>query len=114
MIAAIYWLSIVAAILANISAITLIALRCLPYPALARASAILIVCLVLFSLEHVVGLGDLYRIFFPLTALSLFVIWYERARFLDKTFRTSEYVFLLAVLYGAIWRLSSAGDRRRQ
>ena len=108
MIEAIYWLSIAAAVLANITALTLIALHCIPYPALARASGILIVCLVFFSLEHVVGLGDLSLIFFPLTALSLFVIWCERTRMRDRSVKTSEYVFLLAVLYGAIWRLSSA------
>ena len=91
----IYWLSIVAAVLANITALTIITLHFIPYPALARATGILIVCLVLFSLEHVAGLGDLYLIFFPLTALSLYVMWHERARFRDETFRASEYVFLL-------------------
>ena len=61
----------------------------------------------LFSLEHVTGLGDLYLILFPLTALSLYVMWHERERFRDETFRASEFVFLFALLYGAVWRLSS-------
>ena len=87
---AIYWLSIVAALLANITALTIITLRFIPYPALARATGILVICLVLFSFEHVTGLGDLYLIFFPLTALSLYVMWHERARFRDETFRASE------------------------
>jgi len=38
--------------------------------------------------------------------LSLFVIWSERAWFSDEAFRTSEVVFLCALLYGALWRLS--------
>jgi uncharacterized membrane protein len=42
----------------------------------------------------------------PLTALSLLVVWSERAWFSDETFRTSEIVFLCALLYGAVWRLS--------
>ena len=106
MIQAIYFLGIAAAVLINITALTLLVLPYLPYPATARATGILCVCLVFFSLEHFVGLGSLYPLFLPLTALSLFVIWRERARFLDENFRTSEIVFLCALLYGAAWRLS--------
>ena len=107
MIGTIYWLSIVATVLANITALTIITLRFIPYPASARATGIIVICLVLFSLEHVTGLGDLYLILFPLTALSLYVMWHERERFRDETFRASEFVFLFALLYGAVWRLSS-------
>ena len=46
-------------------------------------------------------------LFLPLTALSLYVIWLERARFLDENFRTAELVFLCALLFGALWRLTS-------
>ena len=98
MIGTIYWLSIVATVLANITALTIITLRFIPYPASARATGIIVICLVLFSLEHVTGLGDLYLILFPLTALSLYVMWHERERFRDETFRASELVFLLALL----------------
>jgi hypothetical protein len=56
----------------------------------ARATGIIGVCLLFFSLEHFVGLGSLYPLFLPLTALSLFVIWTERAWFSDETSRTSE------------------------
>lgn len=106
MIQAIYFLGIAAAVLINITALTLLVLPYLPYPATARTTGILCVCLAFFSLEHFVGLGSLYPLFLPLTALSLFVIWRERARFLDENFRTSEIVFLCALLYGAAWRLS--------
>ena len=106
MIKAIYVLGIGAAVLVNIAALTLLVLRYIPFPATARATGIIGVCLLFFSLEHFVGLGSLYPLFLPLTALSLFVIWSERAWFSDETFRTSEIVFLCALLYGALWRLS--------
>ena len=65
-----------------------------------------IVCLALFSLEHFVGLGKLHWLGLPVTVLSLGVIWYDRARFLDETFKASEIVFLCAVLFGLVWRLA--------
>jgi hypothetical protein len=104
MIGKIYLLGIVVAILVNVRAVTLIVLRYIPFPAAARVTGILIVCLALFSLEHFIGLGKLYPVFIPLTALSVYVIWQER--FLDEIFRTSEFVFLCALLYGAVWRLA--------
>ena len=106
MIKAIYVLGIGAAVLVNIAALTLLVLRYIPFPATARATGIIAGCLLFFSLEHFVGLGSLYPLFLPLTLLSLFVIWTERAWFSDETFRTSEIVFLCALLYGALWRLS--------
>ena len=90
MIEAIYWLAIFAVVLVNVTALTLLTLRYIPFPAIARVTGILLVCLALFSLEHFVGLGELYPLFLPLTALSLYVIWLERARFLDENFRTAE------------------------
>jgi uncharacterized membrane protein len=106
MIEAIYVLGIAAAILVNSASLTLLVLRYIPFPATARATGIIAICLALFSLEHFVGLGSLFPLFLPLTALSLFVIWSERAWFSDETFRTSKIVFLCALLYGAVWRSS--------
>ena len=107
MIEAIYWLAIFAVVLVNVTALTLLTLRYIPFPAIARVAGILLVCLALFSLEHFVGLGELYPLFLPLTTLSLYVIWLERARFLDENFRTAELVFLCALLFGAMWRLTT-------
>jgi hypothetical protein len=107
MIEAIYWLAIFAVVLVNVTALTLLTLRYIPFPAIARTTGILLVCLALFSLEHFVGLGELYPLFLPLTALSLYVIWLDRARFLDENFRTSELVFVCALLFGAVWRLTT-------
>jgi hypothetical protein len=67
MIEAIYVLGIAAAILVNIAASTLLVLRYIPFPATARATGPLSICLALFSLEHFSGLGSLY----PLTLSSI-------------------------------------------
>jgi hypothetical protein len=67
MIEAIYVLGIAAAILVNIAALTLLVLRYIPFPATARATGLLSICLALFSLEHFIGLGSLY----PLTLSSI-------------------------------------------
>ena len=107
MIEAIYWLAIAAGVVVNFTALTLLTLRYIPFPAIARATGIILVCLALFSLEHFVGLGELYPLFLLLTALSLYVIWLDRARFLDENFRTSELVFVCALLFGAVWRLTT-------
>ena len=57
MIEAIYVLGIFAAILVNIAALTLLVVRYIPFPAIARATGIIAVCLALFSLEHSSGSG---------------------------------------------------------
>lgn len=104
MIGTIYIVGIVVAILVNVTALTLIVLRYIPFPAIARVTGILIVCLAMFSLEHFIGLGRLFPAIVPLTVLSLYVIWHER--FALEIFKTSELVFLCALLYGAVWRLA--------
>ena len=106
MIAAIYWLGIVAVVLINITALTLLAFRYIPFPATARAAAILLSCLGLFSLQHLIAFGTLHLAGFLLTAISLCVIWARRATLLEEPLKTSEIVFLCAVAVGAVWRLS--------
>ena len=102
-----YWLGIVAAVLLNLVALTLLAQRLIPFPATARASSIVIICLSLFSLEHFVGLGTLHAAGLPLTVLSLYVIWRERTRLRNSDFKGDQIAFLCAFLCGAVWRLSS-------
>ena len=105
MIQAIYYAGLLAAVLVNVTALTLVALRLIPFPAIARAAGIVTVSLAAFSLEHFVGLGRLFPLFLPLTALALVIIWHDRERFRDPSFRVEEIVFLCAVLYGLLWRL---------
>lgn len=107
MIGAIYWLGIATAVLINVAALTLLAQRFIPFPALARAAGIVIICLALFSLEHFVGLGTLRAVGLPLTVLSLYILWHERARFRDVAVKGDQIAFLCAFLYGTVWRLAS-------
>lgn len=107
MISTIYYFAIIGVVLINVAALTLITLRFIPLPATARATGILVVCLAMFSLEHFVGMGTLYHFGLPMTVVSLYVIWRERSRVRDATFKSSALVFLCAILYGLIWRLSS-------
>ena len=100
MIATIYWIAIVAAVLINVTALTLISERWIPFPATARTAVIAIICLGLFSLEHFVGLGSLHTVGLPLTALSAYVIWHERAKFHEQTIRADQIAFLCAFAYG--------------
>lgn len=106
MIEAIYLIGIAAAVLINITALTLLVFRTIPLPATARVVGILAVCLTLFTLEHFVGLGELSFLCLPLTALSLYLIWQWRDSFLEETFKASEIVFLCALLYGTVWRVA--------
>ena len=106
MIGTIYWVAIVAVVLVNLTALTLIAQRLIPFPATARTASIAILCLGLFSLEHFVGLGSLHMAGLPLTALSASIIWHERAKFHEKVVRGDQIAFLCAFVYGLLWRLS--------
>ena len=106
MIEAVYVLALFAAVLINIAALTLLVFPYVPYPGIARAAGVIVVCLVFFSLEHFVGLGRLAPLFIPLTAASAYVIWWNRERFAEGTCRTGEIVFLCAIAYGALWRLA--------
>jgi hypothetical protein len=106
-IGAIYWVAIVAVVLTNLTALTLLAYRLIPFPAIARAAGLIAICLMAFWLEHLVGLGRLYVLSFPVTALSLYVIWEERERLRVESIRTDQIVFFCAVLFCFVWRLSN-------
>ena len=106
MIEAIYVLGLFAAVLVNIAALTLLVVHYIPNPGIARAAGVIGVCLIFFSLEHFVGFGRLAPLYIPLTLLSAYVIWRNRERFQDETYRASEIVFLCAIAYGALWRLA--------
>ena len=112
MISAIYWLGIVAAVLVNVTALTLLAQRYIPFPATARAAGIVILCLALFALEHFIGLGSLRAAGLPLTALSLYVIWHERAWLRNEVFKADQISFSLRL---PLWRrlaIIVTSDRR--
>lgn len=88
-----------------LAGLTLVALRWLPVPGLARASALLALTTLLFAFEHGVGLGGLLVLLMPALAGAAFLLWSQaRGRGFPPGFVAGEAVFLAALLYGAFWR----------
>jgi predicted small integral membrane protein len=75
----IYLAATLALVLVNLAGLTLLVSRWLPPFALARSAGILLLCLVLFCVEHFIGFGNLSWVW-PLTTLSaLCLLWRGRA-----------------------------------
>src|SRR5690349_2679163 len=87
----------------NLVALTAVACRFLPHPAIARAAALVVAVTVFFYIEHFIGLGRLEWVLPPLTAAALWVLWRRRALLLSREFIASEIVFLVAIAYGLVW-----------
>jgi uncharacterized membrane protein len=102
----IYAVATVALLLINLAGLTLLASRWLPPFALARSVGVLLSCLVLFYVEHFIGLGNLTWVWPIITLASLCLIWRSKAGFAEKGFWWSECVFILAFLYGLTWRFT--------
>jgi uncharacterized membrane protein len=100
----IYLCFTLAILMLNVAGLTLLASRLLPVVALARAAGILMFCLVMFFIEHFVGLGSLTWVWPVTTLVSAFLLWRYRSRFCDREVWHAELVFLLAFLYGFMWR----------
>lgn len=99
-----YPAALVAAVYLNLIALTLVVLRGVPSPGIARAAGVVGGCVYLFFIEHFIGLGSLRWVLPPLTAAAAFIVWRRRAAFLSRDFLIAELVFLLAVAYGLAWR----------
>ena len=87
---------------ANLVGLGLLATRLTRDYAVARVGAAIILCLLFFCLEHVVGLGPRLW-FFPFSmALSAWLIWRERGTLLREW--DVEAAFGVGFLYCAAWR----------
>lgn len=90
----------------NLAGLTLFCRRWLPDFALARTCGILLLALVLFFVEHFVGLGKLNWVW-PLSSLaSAYILNKNRDQLRSSGFWGAELVFGLAFLYGFIWRFT--------
>lgn len=87
-----------------LAGLTLVVLRWLPVPGLARVVALLALTTLFFALEHGVGLGRLVWLLPLVLAGAAFSLWRHGRRRLPAGFVAGEAVFLLALLYGALWR----------
>lgn len=100
----IYFVATVALLLLNLTGLMLLVRRVLPNPALARATGVLGLCLLLFFVEHFVGLGKLSWLW-PLTSLfSGVLIWRARSTLRSPEMLTETVVFVAALAYGLGWR----------
>jgi uncharacterized membrane protein len=89
-------------ILLNLVGLSLLAKRYLHDYLIAKAAGVLALCLVLFFIEHFIGLGKLTWLW-PLTsAASLYLIYRQRGQL--KNLWKSEGVFLLGFGYCLLWR----------
>ncbi|AMC36690.1 DUF2298 domain-containing protein [Janthinobacterium sp. B9-8] len=87
----------------HLAGLTLVLGQYLPY-AIARASGVLLITLLMFFIEHFIGLGNLNGLW-PITAIlaaaSLY-LFKQEAR--SSRFKAAEIAFLLALAYGLIWK----------
>ncbi len=95
-----------ALLLINLAGLTLLVTRWLPPFALARSAGVLLVCLVLFCVEHFFGLGNLTWVWPISTLVSLWLVGENRARLAEDGFWQTELVFAIAFFYGLIWRFT--------
>jgi hypothetical protein len=93
----------------SIAGITLTNHRYLSDFAIARTTGLLLVALVLFFIEHFVGLGKLNWMLPIIVLFSVFMIWRNYNKSLTREFLYSELVFFLAFIYGLFWRYSYPG-----
>ncbi len=88
----------------HLAGITLLLGRWLPYP-IARASGVLLFTMLLFFLEHFVGLGAIDWLWPLGTVVALGLIFVNAKTLKTKEFRHAEIAFLLAFAYGLCWKI---------
>ena len=77
--------------------------RWLPY-AIARASGVLLIALLMFFIEHFVGLGNLNGVWPVSAAIAAFALYRFRHEARSPHFKATEIAFLLAFGYGLAWK----------
>ena len=102
----IYLAFTLALLLLNLAGVTLITRRWLPPFALARSVGILLICLVLFFIEHFIGLGQLTWVWPITTLVSVTLLYRQRAQLAGSGFWWAEGVFYLAFFYVFAWKFA--------
>ena len=90
----------------GVAGATLASYRFCPHFAVARSLGILSFVLLMFFIEHFVGLGSLSWLMPVLLLISGVLFWQNRGLVKSRVFIVSEIVFLLAFLYAFLWRFS--------
>jgi uncharacterized membrane protein len=77
--------------------------RFMPY-AIARSVGVLLITLLMFFIEHFIGLGNLNGLW-PITAiLAAFTLYLFKQEACSCRFKAAEIAFLMALAYGLIWK----------
>jgi len=93
-------------LLLNVAGLTLLSRRWVESTALARSVGLIGFCLVLFFIEHFVGLGRLHWLW-PLTSAAAAILVYrQRSTLTNRGFWRSELVFYLVFIYVFAWRFA--------
>ncbi len=92
-------------LLVNLAGVAILLHRWLACYPLAKVVGILVFCLLLFFIEHFVGLGKLTWLWPLTTSAAGYLIYRYREQYRHKLWR-SELVFALGLIYGLIWRIA--------
>lgn len=87
----------------HLAGLSLVLGRWLPY-AIARASGVLLIALLMFFIEHFVGLGNLNGLWPVSATLAAFALYRFRQEARSSCFKAAEIAFLLALAYGLSWK----------
>lgn len=90
----------------NLAGVTLIMRRWIAPFALARSAGVLSLCLVLFFIEHFIGLGQLTWLWPITSVVSAGVLWRQRATLAAAGFWWAEGVFYAVFLYVFAWKFT--------
>jgi hypothetical protein len=100
----IYYFFTILLLLVNIAGLT-VCMRCwLPTFALARATGLLVLCTMVFFLEHFNGLGQLTWLWPITTPAALAILYMKRYNLGRSDFWRGELVFVIAFAYGFAWK----------
>ncbi|MCE2596210.1 DUF2298 domain-containing protein [Motilimonas cestriensis] len=89
----------------NLAAVGVVGQRYLGNYAVSKFASTLLFCLILFFIEHYIGLGQLHWLW-PLTTLtSVWLLYQQRQRFFQILWK-HEVVFVLGLLYGLLWKMA--------
>ncbi|WP_035055670.1 DUF2298 domain-containing protein [Andreprevotia chitinilytica] len=100
---AIYLALTVAILLVNLGGLACLFTRWLPDRNIARAGGLLAICLVLFFVEHFIGLGKL-GFLWPITTIAAVALIGKRL--CSKDWLDGELPFVVPFLFALIWRLA--------
>ncbi|SMF03640.1 Uncharacterized membrane protein [Alteromonadaceae bacterium Bs31] len=90
----------------GVAGATLASYRFCPHFAIARSLGILAFVLIMFFIEHFVGLGSLMWLLPVLLLISGILFWQNADVIKSRAFVVSELIFLAAFLYAFMWRFS--------